>query len=163
MMQDYGKNIPSDSIAREMLRIRIQPKLVEQYTGLPQESVSRIKRSLLRTLSSVQTHPGRIQGATITLADRPLDCHFYLAIYRLLAKDALRKTNARAVVAAYRQYEMISTALGFSEEQRISASNAYQLSNALKTGDITLTSCSSCKELTIRDTLKPKGCMWCGN
>lgn len=58
MMQDYGKNIPSDSIAREMLRIRIQPKLVEQYTGLPQESVSRIKRSLLRTLSSVQTHPG---------------------------------------------------------------------------------------------------------
>lgn len=72
MMQDYGKNIPSDSIAREMLRIRIQPKLVEQYTGLPQESVSRIKRSLLRTLSSVQTHLGRIQGATITLADRPL-------------------------------------------------------------------------------------------
>lgn len=163
MLQDYGNNIPSDSIAREMLRIRIQPKLVEQYTGLPQESVSRIKRSLLRTLPYVQSHPGRIQVATKTLAEQPLDCHFYLAIYRLLAKDALRKTNARAVVAAYRQYEAISSALGFSEEQRISASNAYQLSNALKTGDITLTPCGSCKELMIRDTLKPKGCMWCGN
>jgi len=163
LMQDYGNNVPIDSVAREMLRIRIQPKLVEQYTGLPQESVTRIKRSLLRTLPYVQSLPGRIQGATKTLSESPLDSHLYLAIYRLLAKDALRKTNARAVVTAYQQYEAISSYLGYSEEERISASNAYQLSNALKTGDIALVQCGHCKELTIRDTLRPRCCVWCKN
>lgn len=48
-----------------------------------------VQDDLLRTLSSVQPHPGRIQGATITLAARPLDCDFCPAIYRIPAKDAL--------------------------------------------------------------------------
>lgn len=162
MMSDYGSNIPPDSIARDMLRLRIQPKLVEQYTGLSSDSVTKIKRSLLRSIPHVQSQSGRIQIPARTLAAQPVDSLMYLAIYRLLAKDALKRTNARAVVAAYKQYEMLSSSLGFTEDERITPSNAYQLSNALKTGDISLWPCNHCKELFVRDTLKPNPCIWCG-
>lgn len=159
-MSDYGKTIPIDSVAREMLRIRIQPKMVEQYTGLPSESVIRIKRALLRVMP-VQSLPGRIKLSAKILADNPMGSHLYLGIYRLLAQDALRKTNARAVVTAHQQYTAISRALGFGEGEMISASDGYQLSNALKAGEITLLPCSHCGEVAIRDTLKPKPCFWC--
>lgn len=160
-VKDYPPTMPLDKVAAELLEQKLQPKLVAQWTGLEANDIVRMKRSLLRDTPLVQSQSGRIQAPNKTLAENPLHSLLYLTIYRLLADNPLRRTNARAVVAAHQEYVELGKAVGIEPNEMISPSNGYQLSNALKTGDITLEPCSKCKEINARYTLKPGRCIWC--
>ncbi|GLE85469.1 hypothetical protein VNPA120661_57950 [Pseudomonas aeruginosa] len=162
-VKDYPSTMPLDVVATELLQQKLQPKLVSQWTGLNADEVVRIKRSLLRDTPLVGSQSGRIQAPNKTLAENPLHSLLYLTVYRLLADNPLRRTNARAVVAAHREYVDLCKAVGLEAGDMISPSNGYQLSNAMKTGDITLTPCSKCKEINARYALKPGRCIWCNH
>jgi len=162
-IKDYPSTMPLDVVATELLQQKLQPKLVAQWTGLNADEVVRMKRSLLRDTPLVQSQSGRIQAPNKTLAESPLHSLLYLTVYRLLADNPLRRTNARAVVAAHREYVELCKAVGVEASDMISPSNGYQLSNAMKTGDITLTPCSKCKEINARYALKPGRCIWCNH
>ncbi|WP_137887535.1 FlhC family transcriptional regulator [Pseudomonas sp. 2FE] len=161
-IKDYPSTMPPDVIASEMLHNKIQPKLVATWTGLDPEEVVRMKRSLMRDTPLVQSQSGRIQLPNKTLKESPLHSLLYLTVYRLLADEPLKRTNARAIIAAHKEYTQLCKAVGITQNDMILPSNAYQLSNSLRSGDITLTSCSKCKEIYARYTLKPGKCYWCG-
>ena len=162
LVKDFTSVIPSHRIAEEMLLGKIQPKLVAAYTGLSESTVNGLKRSLLRSVPTVQSQSGRIQLPNKVLAEKTIHCLLFLTIYRLLADAPLMRTNARAVLAANAEYRKICQALDVPERLMISPSNGYQLSNALKSGDITLSPCPKCHEIIARYILKPSRCIWCG-
>ena len=162
-VKDYPSTIPLDKVAHELLLERLQPKLVAQWTGLDADEVVRMKRALLRETPLVQSQSGRIQSPSKTLAESPLHSLLYLTVYRLLADNPLMRTNARGVIAAHKEYAKLCKSIGIASVDTLSASNGYQLGNALKTGDISLTPCSRCKEINARSALKPSRCIWCGH
>ncbi|MCG8910948.1 FlhC family transcriptional regulator [Pseudomonas sp. DP-17] len=162
-MQDFGPTIPTESIARELLLARIQPKLVALATGMSPEEAGKLKRNITRGVPGAQSQSGRIQIPETTLAEYPMHSLLYLTIYRLLAHDPLRRTNVRALMAAHREYEQICDALNVPKGDTITPTNAFQLSNAIKSGEILMQECSSCSEINARFVLKPAKCIWCGH
>lgn len=161
-IKDFASTIPPESIARELLLYRIQPKLVALATGMSAEDAGRLKRTIIRDTPGAQSQSGRIQVPETTLAENPNHSLLYLTIYRLLAHDPLRSTNARAVMASHKEYEKICAFLQLPRAELLSPTNAYQLSNALKSGEIQLAECTACKEIYARYVLKPGRCIWCG-
>lgn len=160
---DYPATMPRPSIAVELLERKLQPKLVAQYTGLDHDVVDSLKRRVMRANPLMQSQSGRIPSAETTMQQHPLHSLLYLTIYSMLADEPLLRTNARAAMVAHSEYSRFCTAVGVSPHDMISTSNAYQLSNALRSRAVVLAPCNHCHEIHAKVVAEPNRCIWCGH
>jgi len=151
-----------EDIAAVMLKARIQTRLVALHTGLADGAVDCIKRRLFRERVMCQSSAGRIKQAKATVTDLPIHSLVFVCCYLMLAADAMRSVNGRGVVAAHEQYKKITNALGISNVDSLSSSNAYGLASALRAQEIELKPCASCGQSHVHLILSPAACPWCG-
>lgn len=161
---DFNRGLMSlDEIADQMLKAQIQPKLVAAHTGHNEQWIDGKKRAKVRSGKIYNSKSGRIRSAERTIAEQPFHALLYLACYLLLAADGEKTLNARAVIKAHEEYCKLCSNLGIAYDDLLLASNAFRLSNAIKTQEARLMECSHCKQLDVQTIVSPHKCSWCGS
>lgn len=161
---DFNRGLMSlDEIADQMLKAQIQPKLVAAYTGQDEQFVDGRKRVMVRSGRIYNSKSGRIRSAERTIAEQPFHALLYLACYLLLAAGGEQTLNARAVIKAHEEYCKLCSNLGIAYDDLLQASNAFRLSNAIKTQEVRLLECHHCKQLDVQTIVRPHKCPWCGS
>lgn len=152
----------AETIATNLLKEGVTPKLVIAHVGLP-EKVTSIHRKLRREHLVMPKGGGRIGTHSIPIERSPFHAMLFLAIYVMLANQPMNHINGFGFTRSLREYKLICGYLGMTEDDMLDASECWLVASGYRAQDVTLDSCMNCKTMTILDRKASSRCTWCGH